>query len=193
MFFKRNNFSIMTDNELISHYKLHQDKECVGELYKRYTGFTYSICYKYFNDSERSREAVLEIFEELISKLLVHETQNFKSWLHTVARNHCLLTFRAKKYESQFIDNYKKYQNDFMEQDKVLYPDYQLKEENIAELEKCINQLKPEQRNCIELFYLQDKSYVETAQITGYTMKEVKTYLQNGKRNLKILMSKKDE
>jgi RNA polymerase sigma-70 factor (ECF subfamily) len=183
----------MTDNELISHYKLHQDKECVGELYKRYTGFTYSICYKYFNDSERSREAVLEIFEELISKLLVHEIQNFKSWLHTVARNHCLLTFRAKKYESQFIDNYKKYQNDFMEQDKVLYPDYQLKEENIAELEKCINQLKPEQRNCIELFYLQDKSYVETAKITGYTMNEVKTYLQNGKRNLKILMSKKDE
>jgi RNA polymerase sigma factor (sigma-70 family) len=193
MFFKRNNFSLMTDNELIGHYKLHQDKECVGELYKRYTGFTYSICYKYFNDSEKSREAVLEIFEELISKLLVHEIQNFKSWLHTVARNYCLLTFRAKKYESQFIDNYKKYQNDFMEQDKVLYPDYQLKEENIAELEKCINQLKPEQRNCIELFYLQDKSYVETAKITGYTMNEVKTYLQNGKRNLKILMSKKDE
>jgi RNA polymerase sigma factor (sigma-70 family) len=193
MFFKRNNFSLMTDNELIGHYKLHQDKECVGELYKRYTGFTYSICYKYFGDSEKSREAALEIFEELIDKLLVHDIQNFKSWLHTVARNYCLLTFRSKKYESQFIDNYKKYQNDFMEQDKVLYPDYQLKEENIAELEKCINQLKPEQRNCIELFYLQDKSYVETAKITGYTMNEVKTYLQNGKRNLKILMSKKDE
>jgi RNA polymerase sigma-70 factor (ECF subfamily) len=124
---------------------------------------------------------------------MVHDIQNIKSWLHTVARNHCLLTFLSKKYESQFIDNYKKYQNDFMEQDKVLYPDYQLKEENIAELEKCINQLKPEQRNCIELFYLQDKSYVETAKITGYTMNEVKTYLQNGKRNLKILMSKKDE
>ena len=80
-----------------------------------------------------------------------------------------------------------------MEQDKVLYPDYRLKEDNINELEKCINQLKPEQKNCIELFYLQEKSYVETAQITGYTMKEVKTYLQNGKRNLKILMSKNND
>lgn len=193
MFFKRNNFPNMSDDELLKHYKLSQDKECVGELYKRYTGFTFSICYKYLNDSEKSREAVLEIFEELIDKLLLHEIKNFKSWLHTVARNHCLLSFRSKRYEAQFIDNYKKYQNDFMEQDKVLYPEYRLKEENINELEKCINQLKLEQRSCIELFYLQEKSYVETAQITGYTMKEVKTYLQNGKRNLKILMNKDND
>lgn len=193
MFFKRTNFSLMTDDELIKHYKLNQDKECVGELYKRYTGFTYAICVKYHKDSEKSREAVLEIFEELIDKLLLHEIQNFKSWLHTVARNHCLLSFRSKKYENQFIDNYQKYQNDFMEQDKVLYPDYIVKEENYKELEKCINQLKPEQRHCIELFYLQDKSYVETSKLSGYTMKEVKTHIQNGKRNLKILMSKKDE
>jgi RNA polymerase sigma-70 factor (ECF subfamily) len=80
-----------------------------------------------------------------------------------------------------------------MEQDKILYPDYITKEENYKELEKCINQLKDEQRNCIVLFYLQNKSYVEVAEITGYTMKEVKSFLQNGKRNLKILMSEKNE
>lgn len=183
----------MSDNELIAHYKLHEDKECVGELYKRYTGLTYSVCIKYFKNSDKSREAVLEIFEALIEKLLVHEVSNFKSWLHTVARNHCLLSFRSKKYEDQFIDNYKKYQNDFMEQDKVLYPDYVSKEENYNELERSISQLKEEQRNCIDLFYLQSKSYVEVAEITGYTMKEVKSFLQNGKRNLKILMSEKNE
>jgi RNA polymerase sigma-70 factor (ECF subfamily) len=193
MFFKRTNFVKMSDSELIAHYKLHKDNECVGELYKRYTGMTYAICLKYHKDSDKSREAVLEIFEELIDKLLVHDVQNFKSWLHSVARNHCLLSFRSKKYESQFIDNYQKYQNDFMEQDKILYPDYISKEENYNELEKCINQLKGEQKNCIVLFYLQSKSYVEVAEITGYTMKEVKSYLQNGKRNLKILMSEKNE
>ncbi|MBN2776270.1 MAG: sigma-70 family RNA polymerase sigma factor [Bacteroidales bacterium] len=193
MFRKRSDFTTMSDNELIAHYKLYEDKECIGELYKRYTGFTYAVCLKYHKNSEKAREATLEIFEELIDKLLVHEVQNFKSWLHTVARNHCLLSFRSKKYESQFIDNYKKYQNDFMEQDKILYPDYITKEENYKELEKCINQLKDEQRNCIVLFYLQNKSYVEVAEITGYTMKEVKSFLQNGKRNLKILMSEKNE
>ncbi|PLX07696.1 MAG: RNA polymerase subunit sigma-24 [Marinilabiliales bacterium] len=193
MFLKRKSFPKMTDDELIAHYKLHQDKECVGELYKRYTGFTYAICLKYHKNSDKAREAALEIFEELIDKLLQHDIKNFKSWLHTVARNHCLLSFRSKKHEEQFIDNYKKYQNDFMEQDKVLYPDYVTKEENYKELELCINQLKDEQKNCIVLFYLQNKSYVEVAEITGYSMKEVKSFLQNGKRNLKILMSKDDE
>lgn len=183
----------MSDNELIAHYKLHKDKECVGELYKRYTGFTYAICLKYHKNSDKAKEAALEIFEELIDKLLQHEIKNFKSWLHTVARNHCLLSFRSKKNEEQFKDNYQKYQNDFMEQDKVLYPDYVSKEENYQELELCIDQLKEEQKNCIVLFYLQNKSYVEVAEITGYSMKEVKSYLQNGKRNLKILMSKENE
>ncbi len=193
MFLKRKNFSKMSDNELIAHYKLHKDKECVGELYKRYTGFTYAICLKYHKNSDKAKEAALEIFEELIDKLLQHEIKNFKSWLHTVARNHCLLSFRSKKNEEQFKDNYQKYQNDFMEQDKVLYPDYVSKEENYQELELCIDQLKEEQKNCIVLFYLQNKSYVEVAEITGYSMKEVKSYLQNGKRNLKILMSKENE
>ncbi|MDD2636779.1 MAG: sigma-70 family RNA polymerase sigma factor [Bacteroidales bacterium] len=190
---KLNAYSKMPDNELIAYYKKHKDKECIGELYKRYTGLTYAICLKYHKDSEKAREAVLEIFEDLIDKLLIHEVKNFKSWLFTVARNHVLLSFRSKKYETQFIDNYKKYQNDFMEQDKVLYPDYISNEKNYQELEKCIDQLKDEQKNCIVLFYLQEKSYVEVAEITGYTMKEVKSFLQNGKRNLKILMSKKNE
>lgn len=193
MFKKRTNYSKMSDNELISFYKLHEDKECVGELYKRYTGLTYAVCIKYLKNSDKTREAVLEIFEGLIDKLLVHEIKNFKSWLHTVARNHCLLSFRSKKYEEQFVDNYKKYQNDFMEQDKILYPDYVTKEENYKVLEKSISQLKEEQRNCIDLFYLQSKSYVEVAEILGYSMKEVKSYLQNGKRNLKILMSENNE
>jgi RNA polymerase sigma-70 factor (ECF subfamily) len=183
----------MSDDELIKHYKLHNDKECVGELYKRYTGLTFAICLKYHKDQEKAREAVLEIFEELIDKLLIHEIQNFKSWLHSVARNHCLLSFRSKKYEAQFIDNYSKSQNEFMEQEQVLYPDYIIKEENYTMLEKSINKLKPEQRNCIELFYFQKKSYVDVAQITGYTMKEVKTYLQNAKRNLKIIIESSDE
>jgi len=193
MFLKRKNFSKLSDNELIAHYQLHEDKECVGELYKRYTGFTYAICIKYHKNSDKAKEATLEIFEELLDKLLKHEVSNFKSWLHTVARNHCLLSFRSKKHEEQFVDNYKKYQNDFMEQDKVLYPDYVAKEENYVELEKCINQLKEEQKKCIVLFYLQSKSYVEVAEITGFSMKEVKSYLQNGKRNLKILMSQNNE
>lgn len=193
MIFRRINFSTMSDDELINYYKQNQDMDCVGELYKRYTGFTFSICLKYLKEHDKAREAVLEIFEELIEKLLIHEVHNFKSWLHTVTRNYCLLSFRSKKTEDGFAENYIKHQHIFMEDDDVLYPNYITREENYEKLEESIAKLKDEQRICIDLFYIQDKSYVEVAKITGYSMKEVKTYIQNGKRNLKILMTGKDE
>lgn len=193
MLFKRTNFSSMSDDELINYYKLHQDNECVGELYKRYTGFTFTICLKYLRNTEESREAVLEIFEELIEKLLVYDVRNFKSWLHSVARNYCLLSFRSKKSQDNFVENYKLHQTNFMEHDEFLYPNYISKEENYEKLENNLVKLKYEQRVCIDLFYLQNKSYVEVSKITGYSMHEVKTYIQNGKRNLKILMNTKNE
>lgn len=193
MFFRRTNFSTMSDDELIQHYKQNKDVECVGELYKRYTGFTFTICMKYLKNHEKSREAVLEIFEDLIEKILHHDIYNFKSWLHTVARNHCLLSFRGIRSDEKFTENYQKHQSDFLSQGDSQYPDYVWREENYNKLENCIVKLKEEQRICIDLFYLQSRSYVEVAKLTGYSLNEVKTYIQNGKRNLKILMNKNDE
>ncbi len=102
-----------------------------------------------------------------------------------------ILKEKLKRNEENFEDNYLKHQNNFMEHSDILYPDYVAKEENYKKLEDCIKKLKEDQRICIDLFYLQDKSYVEVSQITSYSMKEVKTYIQNGKRNLKILMETK--
>ncbi|MDR2009594.1 MAG: sigma-70 family RNA polymerase sigma factor [Bacteroidales bacterium] len=190
MLFKRISFSNMSDDELIKYYKSTEDVDCIGELYKRYTGFTFSICLKYLKNHDNAREAVLEIFEELIEKILIHDIYNFKSWLHSVARNFCLLSFRSKKNDEDFSENYIKLHNN-MEYEDILYPDYIVKEENYNKLEECISQLKENQKICIDLFYLQNKSYVEVSKITGYSMNEVKTHIQNGKRNLKILMENK--
>jgi RNA polymerase sigma-70 factor (ECF subfamily) len=183
----------MSDNELINYYKLHKDSDCVGELYKRYTGFTLTICLKYLKNIEEAREATLEIFEELIDKLLVHDVNNFKPWLYSVAKNYCLLIFRSKKNDKIFNEDIETHQKNFVEQDTFLHQDHASDENYYTKLETGITKLKEEQRTCIELFYLQNKSYVEVSKITGYTMNEVKTYIQNGKRNLKIFMNNKNE
>jgi RNA polymerase sigma-70 factor (ECF subfamily) len=193
LFGKRKKYSSLSDDQLIAEYKLNQDNNCVGELYKRYTAFTFSICLKYLKNKELARDAVLEIFEDLLEKLFVHDVKNFRSWLYTVAKNHCLLKTRNKKLNVEFVENYEKHQNDFMEQERILNPEYIVKEENIQKLEKCIMQLKPEQKSCIELFFIQEKSYNEIVEITGFSYKEVKTHIQNGKRNLEILLKKIDE
>ena len=70
--------------------------------------------------------------------------------------------------------------------------DVDLKEVKLQQLEEGITKLNSEQKICVELFYLQNKSYVEVAEITGYELNQVKSYIQNGKRNLKIYLEKKN-
>ncbi|MDR2836803.1 MAG: hypothetical protein LBV69_11565 [Bacteroidales bacterium] len=95
----KKNIEKMTDDELICYYKQYRDIDCVGELYKRYTGLTFAICMKYLKSKEKTEEIVLEIFEDLIEKLLIHDIENFKNWLYSVAKNHCLLKIRSFKSE----------------------------------------------------------------------------------------------
>jgi RNA polymerase sigma-70 factor (ECF subfamily) len=58
-------------------------------------------------------------------------------------------------------------------------------------LEEAIQELSEEQKLCVNLFYLQKKSYQQITDRTGFTLMQVKSYIQNGKRNLKIILEKK--
>jgi RNA polymerase sigma factor (sigma-70 family) len=69
------------------------------------------------------------------------------------------------------------------------HDDVNEKEINLSNLNEALKSLAEKQRICVELFYLQEKSYNEVAEITGFTMNEVKSFIQNGKRNLKIYLT----
>ena len=63
------------------------------------------------------------------------------------------------------------------------------KEQTILQLETALKTLNKEQKWCVELFYYKNKSYNEIIDITGYTANEVKSHIQNGKRNLKLKLT----
>ena len=181
----------LSDEQIIEHYKKNAKKLLVGELYKRYTKFIFFVSMKYLKNEERSKDAVMEIFEKLFTDLLKHDVQKFKPWLHTVVRNHCLIILRK---DQSILNKNKKYQIEqdlFVENDEDVHllneSNFEEKEENLT---KALNYLKDEQKECIELFYLKDKSYNQIAESTGYSIKKIKSYIQNGKRNLKIKLSK---
>lgn len=161
--------------------------EVLGKLYEPYMFLIFGLCLKYLKDTAKSEDAVMQIFESLIKKLRVHRVENFKAWLYTVARNHCLMQLRAtgKQPEVLFDEN-------FMESEVFLHPDSSEDdhEEQLQKMENCIEQLNEEQRVCVRLFYLEEKCYKEISEITNYSMNQVKSYIQNGKRNLKICMDK---
>jgi RNA polymerase sigma factor (sigma-70 family) len=179
----------LTDTELVSQYRDNGDLALLGELYSRYTSLVYGVCMKYLKDREESRDAVMQLFEKLIVTLRDHDVTHFKSWLYVTARNYCLMHLRSTKGR-----HLQEISPDIMESDRFAHPDDEPEmESNLSKLEKCIDQLGSEQKACVHLFYIKQKCYKEIVDVTGYDENKVKSYIQNGKRNLKICMEKNDE
>src|SRR5688572_22774456 len=180
------NYSELSDIELIQEYQRTGELNLVGVLYNRYMSLVYSVCLKYLKDREESRDAVMQIFEKLMVSLKQHEIAHFKSWLYITSRNHCLMALRAKKGK-----NFEGISSDFMENEVLLHlPDEPEMETNLSKLEMCIEHLVAEQKHCVKLFYMEQKCYKEIVQITGFDDNKVKSYIQNGKRNLKLCMER---
>jgi RNA polymerase sigma factor (sigma-70 family) len=174
-----------TDQELVVIYKRDGDIRLLGELFQRYMDLIYAVCLKYLKEPEAAQDAVMGIFEELIPKLLKHEVGYFKGWLYAVARNYCLMQLRSQKQMPTVSGM------DFMQlSEKPHLEDAVEKEENLNQLSRCIDNLSPDQRQTVQLFYLQEKSYKEIAGITNTEWSKVRSLVQNGRRNLKICMEK---
>lgn len=177
-----------TDEELITLYKATDDLEIVGVLYDRYTALTFGVCLKYLKDREESRDAVMQIFEKLIASLKSHDISIFKGWLYVTARNHCLMQLRAKKGK-----NFEALSPFLMESSANGHHEGVEIEGDLNRLEKCMEALAKEQKECVQLFYIQQKCYKEITEVTGYDLNKVKSYIQNGKRNLKICMERNEK
>lgn len=193
LFFKRSTSKNLSDAELLQKYQEYQDNKILGELYERYISLTYGLCIKYLKDREESKDMVMHIFERLSQKLPEQKgIENFKSWLYTFARNECLMWLRKEK-KMVYQDFFTESDEDGMENSMPLHLDNEGtedKEQSLQLLEKGLENLDEEQRVCLKMFYLEKKSYQEITEFTGYDLSKVKSYIQNGKRNLKIFMEK---
>ncbi|MBK8496072.1 MAG: sigma-70 family RNA polymerase sigma factor [Chitinophagaceae bacterium] len=176
------------DKELLIAFKQTGNINLLSTLYQRYMDLVFGVCLKYFKDVERSKDAVMDIFDELNTKLRVHEVENFKSWLHVLARNHCLMQLRSPRNikTTEFNPVFM-----YSEQNTHLNGEVLEKEENFKKLEQCMDSLPDEQKQAVQLFYLESKCYNEIAAITGFDWNKVRSYIQNGKRNLKLCMEEK--
>ena len=158
----------------------------LGELYQRYMELVYGVCLKYYKETETAKDSVMMIFEELVTKLRKHEVDNFKGWLHQLSKNHCLMQLRTPK-------NLKttEFKVDLMQTEETVHLNGVLeKEENFKKMEDCLGTLTSEQQETIRLFYLEGKCYNEIVEITGHEWNQVRSFIQNGRRNLKICMEK---
>lgn len=182
----------VSDQDLLEQYRQNHSPEIAGELFGRYMHLVYGVCLKYFRHAERAKDEVMHLYEKVQEELKSREVENFKNWLYVVTKNHCLMQLRSEKPEREFLSGDEILLEHFMENEPELHPldrdDDNRDEQNLA---PCLEQLKDEQKQCIRLFYFENRSYREIAGMTGLEEKKVKSHIQNGKRNLKICLEDK--
>ena len=184
-FFNRPTKTDDTDDDAqLKGYRKTGDIAVLGKLFERYMPLIFGVCLKHLKDEETAKDAVMGIFEELVIKVKQHEIKQFRSWVYVLSRNYCLMQLRSgKKMEVVALD-------DVMEFTTFLHHEDSSKEEMLKALERCMQQLTATQQQSIDLFYLKEKCYKEIAEITGFSLNDVKSYIQNGKRKLKICLEK---
>ncbi len=172
----------LSDVEVLENYKTSGKPEWLDELFRRYSGLSYGVCLKYLKNTDDARDAVMQVFAKLQSELLKNDPRNFKSWLYVVLKNHCLMQLRASsKVYAEDLEGLKMHE----EEDS--------QEFMLQTMEAALESLNEDQKICIKLFYLDGLSYKELEEKTGYTLMEVKSFLQNGRRNLRLAIERNHE
>lgn len=180
----------LSDNELIERYRYSYDNAYIGELYQRYSAMLFGVCLKYLKDEEKAKDVVMDVFEKILKDLKRHDVDNFRTWIYSVTKNQCLMLLRSEKRQDARKEEYQHLMKEVVEFNIPKHLNGETQAELDRRLDDAIAGLKKEQQQCIKLFYFDKKSYEEIEANTGFTYKEVKSYLQNGKRNLKIQLNK---
>ena len=196
--FLRRKIETGSDEELLKRYRDEGDIRLAGQLYERYMNLVFGVCLKYLEEREWAKDEVMNIFEKLVTVLpQQQEISNFRIWLYVVTKNHCLMLLRSRKSEAAHAEAMMNDPLFFMENSSGMHPmgddeggetDDPGGEDGIKRLEECIERLREEQRNCIRLFFYEGCSYRQISDRLGVDEMKVKSYIQNGKRNLKICM-----
>ena len=185
---KTGKYQHITDQQLLEQFYQDHNNEWLGILLQRYTLLLLGVCMKYLKNEEEAKDSVQQIFLKVIQELQKYRVDYFKSWIYMVAKNHCLMKLRDRqgKITAEINDRLTATPQEETDRLALIQNDHTLEL-----METALKELNHEQQQCVTLFYLQKKSYQQVSDETGYSMLQVKSYIQNGKRNLKILIEKK--
>jgi RNA polymerase sigma-70 factor (ECF subfamily) len=182
------NYQDWDDAELLEAFCKRHHVEAFAELYKRYMHLLIGVCMKYLKNEQEAYDATSDIFEKLLQIVQKHNIDNFKNWLYVYTKNHCLMILRHKEVEAKYVHHLKNNGHLFVEFGLDNHHDEEERTEKYKQLMNALDDLSAGQRICLKTFCLEEKSYQEVADETGFSLNQVKSYIQNGKRNLKKVM-----
>lgn len=185
---KKEALNTNTDEMLLIEYQRSGDLQIFAELYLRYNPLVFGLCMKYLKDAEESKDAVMDLFEKISIDLKKHKVQNFRGWLYVNVKNHCLMKIRKDSRTARLDDEREYVLQNIVDFNSIWHPYKEVNdnESSATALGKCMENLIQDQKECIRLFYYEKRSYAQISKLMDLEVKKVKSFIQNGKRNLKI-------
>ena len=184
--FKKKEYT--SDEDLLKHYKQSGNNDLFSDLFKKHVAVVYGTCLFYLQDKDEAQDATMQLFEKFLLDINNREIENFKGWLSFVVRNHCISIIRKTKSQNKNVKSYYEFEYEDANYETEEKINAVSDDDMLESMKQCLPKLKENQRVCVELFYLNNKSYQDIANQTGFTLNEIKSYIQNGKRNLKLLL-----
>lgn len=182
-----------SDATLLDLYKKNKDTKWLGFLFERYALLVFGVCMKYLKQVNDAQDATQHVFEKAFSEIQKYEVVYFKSWIYSIAKNHCLMQLRGKGHQPVLLESFPEDIFERTDSQKSVIQNENWLEQQSAELNQALQEISHDQKICIELFYFQKLSYKEIEQKTGYSFQQVKSHIQNGKRNLRIILEQKQK
>ena len=182
-----------SDATLLDLYKKNKDTKWLGFLFERYALLVFGVCMKYLKQVNDAQDATQQVFEKAFSEIQKYEVVYFKSWIYSIAKNHCLMQLRGKGHQPVLLESFPEDMLERTDSQTSLIQNENWLEQQSAELNQALQEISHDQKICIELFYFQKLSYKEIEQKTGYSFQQVKSHIQNGKRNLRIILEQKQK
>ena len=182
-----------SDTTLLDLYKINKDTKWLGFLFERYALLVFGVCMKYLKQVNDAQDATQQVFEKAFSEIQKYEVVYFKSWIYSIAKNHCLMQLRGKGHQPVLFESFPEDMLEKTDSQISVIQNENWLEQQSAELNQALQELSHDQKICIELFYFQKLSYKEIEQKTGYSFQQVKSHIQNGKRNLRIILEQKQK
>jgi RNA polymerase sigma-70 factor (ECF subfamily) len=182
-----------SDATLLDLYKKNKDTKWLGFLFERYALLVFGVCMKYLKQVNDAQDSTQQVFEKAFSEIQKYEVVYFKSWIYSIAKNHCLMQLRGKGHQPVLLESFPEDIFERTDSQKSVIQNENWLEQQSAELNQALQEISHDQKICIELFYFQKLSYKEIEQKTGYSFQQVKSHIQNGKRNLRIILEQKQK
>lgn len=182
-----------SDATLLDLYRKNKDTKWLGFLFERYALLVFGVCMKYLKQVNDAQDATQQVFEKAFSEIQKYEVVYFKSWIYSIAKNHCLMQLRGKGHQPVLMESFPEDMLERTDSQTSLIQNENWLEQQSAELNQALQEISHDQKICIEFFYFQKLSYKEIEQKTGYSFQQVKSHIQNGKRNLRIILEQKQK